>query len=57
MLQQIIPPNIQYTLIKTFHQIYAGLIPLHTILLPGISVQNSSSPHGVNPVFALTTSK
>ena len=51
MPQQIIPPNIQYKIIKyrlieqIFHQIYSGLIPLDTILWPWFSVQKQGQVH------------
>ena len=51
MLQQIIPPNMQYKIIKNrpieqiFYQIYSGLIPLDTILWPWFSVQKQGQVH------------
>ena len=41
--KQIIPPNIQYTIVKKneqiFHQIYTGLVPMDSILWPWLLVQ------------------
>ena len=51
MLQQVIPPNMQYKIIKhcinekIFHQIYPGLIPLDTILWPWFLVQKQGQVH------------
>ena len=62
IFQQIIPPNTKYTVIKKWlteqkiHQIYTWLISSDHLVALIFSTKTRSSPHGLNPIFVLTTS-